>query len=127
MIRPLAARAPPTVGVNENVAAADVLPATRSAAAIVKDERSGRPPMTPEGRDTDTNGSALVLKVMSLPEEGLPMVKPASVMVTAVAAEIEPPVTVITIELAPGEAAARVTPADDTFAVMVPEAKKPCG
>ena len=56
------------------------------------------------------------------------MVKPASVMVTAVAAEIAPPVTVITIELAPGEAAARVTPADDTFAVMVPpEAKKPCG
>ena len=61
------------------------------------------------------------------PKEGLPMVKPASVMITAVAAEIEPPVTVITIELAPGEAAARVTPADDTCAVMVPEAKKPCG
>ena len=127
MIKPLAAKAPPTVGVNENVAAADVLPATRSAAAIEKDERTGRPPMTPEGRATDTNGSALVFKVVSPPDDGLPMVKPASVMVKAVAAEIAPPVTVITIELAPGEAAARVTPAADTCAVMVPEAKKPCG
>ncbi len=55
------------------------------------------------------------------------MVKPASVMVTAVVAEIVPPVTAITIELAPGEAAARVTPAADTCAVMVPDAKKPVG
>ena len=38
MIKPLHARAPPTVGVNENVAAAEVLPATRSAAAIEKEE-----------------------------------------------------------------------------------------
>ncbi len=56
-----------------------------------------------------------------------PIAKPARRMVNKFPAAILPPVTVITIELAPGEAAARVTPAMDDFAVMVPDAKKPGG
>ena len=55
------------------------------------------------------------------------MVKPASVTVTALAAASEPPVTVMTMELAPGDAAARVTPCVDDSAEIVPEAKKPDG
>ena len=61
------------------------------------------------------------------PAVGLPMVKPESVTVTALAAASVPPVTVMTMELPPGAAAARVAPCVDDCAVIVPEAKKPDG
>ena len=47
MLLPVAS-APPAVVVNKNVAAADVLPATRSDAAIVNEVKVARPPITPE-------------------------------------------------------------------------------
>ena len=47
MVLPVAS-APPAVVVNENVAAAPVLPAMRSDAAIAKDTTVAWPPITPE-------------------------------------------------------------------------------
>ena len=104
MIKLLVPSAPPAVGVNENVAAADVLPATRSDAAIANEESNGRPPITPEACAADANGSALVCKVMLPPAVGLPMVMSTSMTVTALAAASVPlkASTVMTMELPPG-------------------------
>ena len=125
-MKPPGASAPPADGVNERVNVT-LLPATRSDDEILNDESKGRPPITPDACGRDANGSALVCTVMMPPAVGLPMVKPVSVTVTAVAAASVPPVTVIVTELAPSEATVRVTPGADDCAVMAPEAKKPVG
>ena len=89
MVLPVAS-APPVVVVNENVAAADVLPATRSDAATVIEVFVTSPPITPELTPPDALGSALVATLMPVefPAAAAPMVKPVTVTVTAVLAAI---------------------------------------
>ncbi len=81
----------------------------------------------PDGKAVESVGSALVETFTSPATWATPMVKPASVTVTAVAAASVPPVTVTTTKLAPGGATVRVTPGADDCPVMAPEAKKPVG
>ena len=65
---------------------------------------------------------------MPPPAVGLPMVKPASVTVTAVPATSALPVAANTMEVAPGCAGVRMAPDVDDVAVGVGEvAKKPAG
>ena len=59
MVPPVAS-APPAVVVNENVAEAPVLPATRSDVAIANEVLVTCPPITPELTPEDAVGSALV-------------------------------------------------------------------
>ncbi len=84
----LVASAPPAVVVNENVAAADDLPATRSDAAISNEVFVTSPPITPDATPEDAVGSALVATVIPLAfvAAAAPMVKPVTVTVTAVLA-----------------------------------------
>ena len=49
----LVASAPPAVVVNENVAAADALPATRSDAAIANEAFVTSPPITPDATEAE--------------------------------------------------------------------------
>ena len=60
VIVPPMATDPPAVVVNENVAEAPVLPATRSDDAIVNEVLVTCPPITPELTPEDAVGSALV-------------------------------------------------------------------
>ncbi len=79
-----AARKPPALVVSPNVAAAEVLPATRSDAATTNDTLVTCPPIAPEPTPGDAMGSELVVTEMplELPLVAAPMVKPIKVTVT---------------------------------------------
>ena len=84
-----AASPPPAVVVNENVAAAPVLPATRSAKATPNVTEVTAPPITPDATDAEAVWSTLVATKTPPPAVGVPpMVKPVTVTVTAVLAAI---------------------------------------
>ena len=121
--------APPAVGVKVNVAETPDLPATRSAAAIVNVTEVTEPPILPEETGADTAGSALVCTVTdAFPAVGVPMVRPASVTVTAVLAASAVPPVVMMMDVAPGAPGDRVAPIVDSVALGVAEvAKKPEG
>ena len=121
--------APPAVGVNVNVAEAPYLPATRSAAEILNDTAVTKAPIAPEATGTDTHGSAFVFTVTEyLLAVGVPMVRPASVMVTAVLAASAVPPVVMMMDVAPGATGDRVAPIADNVAEGVAVvAKKPEG
>ena len=107
-----AASAPPAVVVNENVAAAPVLPATRSLLAIPNDAPVTCPLISPQAIPGDEVKSALVDIVMprESPTCTPPMVRPVRVTVTAVlAASVAVPV-VMTMEVAVGAAALPAAP-----------------
>ena len=79
-----AASAPPAVVVKENVAAAPVLPATRSAEATPNVTEVTAPPITPDATDSEAVRSTLVATEMPPPAVGAPpMVNPVTVTVTA--------------------------------------------
>ena len=85
----LMASAPPAVAVNENVAAADDLPATRSDAVIANEVLVTWPPITPDATPEDAVGSALVATMTLPPAVGVPlMMRPVTVTVTAALAAI---------------------------------------
>ena len=89
VIVPPAASAPPAVVVNVNVAAAPVLPATRSAKATPNVTEVTAPPITPDATDAEAVWSTLVATETPPPAVGVPpMVKPVTVTVTAVLASI---------------------------------------
>ena len=95
---PLAERAPPAVGMKENVAITFALLTTRSLCAMKKDVKFDEPPITPDATDTDAVWSTLVCSVTLPPAVGvLPMVRPVSVTVTAALASRAPEEVVITI------------------------------
>ena len=84
-----AASAPPAVVVKENVAAAEVLLATRSAKATSNVTEVTFPPITPDATDAEAVWSTLVATETPPPAVGVPpMVKPVTVTVTAVLASI---------------------------------------
>ena len=124
----LAGPAPPAVGVKVNVAAAPVLPATRSPAATANVTDVTAPPTTPLDTALEAVGSALVCTVISPAALAGPNVQPASVTVTAAPADSAVPVTDKTTDVPPGVCGVRLVPADDEVAVGVAEvAKKPDG
>ena len=84
-----AASAPPAVVVKVNVAAAEVLLATRSAKATTNVTEVTAPPITPDATDAEAVWSTLVATETPPPAVGVPpMVKPVTVTVTAVLASI---------------------------------------
>ena len=120
--------APPAVVLKVNVAETLDLPATRSPAAITNETPVTAPPITPLPTASETAGSALVCTVTLPPPLAPPSVQPASVTVTAVAAESAVSVTDNTMEVLPGVCGVRVVPDDDEVAVGVAEGeKKPDG
>ena len=124
----LAGPAPPAVGVNENVAAAPVLPATRSSAATANVTDVTAPPTTPLDTALEAIRSTLVCTATSPAALAGPNVQPASVTVTAAPADSAVPVTAKTTDVPPGVCGVIVVPADDEVAVGVAEvAKKPDG
>ena len=128
MITPPAPSAPPAVGVKVNVAAVEILPASRWDAVIVNDESDGWPPITPEACTPDVIESMLVFTVTLPPAVAAPMVKPESTMVTeAGEAAMEPVASVTAMEVAPDVAVLKVSPSDAAEIVAVPETKKPSG
>ena len=127
-----AASAPPAVVVNENVAAAPVLSATRSLPETAKDVEQTELALQicPDDMPTDMTESALVDIVTpdALPAVTPPMVRPVRVTVTAVLAASVVPPAVMTMEVAPGAPGTRVAPPVDSVAVGVGVmAKKPDG
>ena len=114
---------------NVKVAETPVLPATRSAAAMMKDTEAKEPPILPDETETETTGSALVCTVTELlPAVGAPIIRPANVTVTAVLAASAVPPVVMTMDVAPGAPGDRVAPLVDSVAVGVAVlAKKPEG
>ncbi len=84
MIVPFISSTPPEVVLNEKVAKADFLPATRYRLSIVNTTSVTWPPMTPEAMPTDTATSALVeiTTPVLLPPVALPMVRPVTVTTT---------------------------------------------
>ena len=119
---------PPALVVKAKVAATLVLPATRSPAAMPNEMEVTAPPITPLVTALEGLGSALVFTVTSPAALAGPNVQPASVTVTAVAAEIAVPVTTNTMDVTPGVCGVRVDPDDDEVAVGVAEVeKKPDG
>ena len=81
------ASAPPAVVVNERVASADVLPATRWPVEIENAVLVTWPPITPDATPADAVGSALVATETLPPAVGVPlMMRPVTVTVTAVLA-----------------------------------------
>ena len=120
--------APPADGVNLKVAETPDLPATRSAAAI-KNVTPVTALIAPDATETDAIGSALVCTEMEmLPALGTPMVRPASVTVTAVLAASAVPPVLMMMDVAPGAPGDRVAPLADSVAVGVAVvAKKPEG
>ena len=87
VIVPPMATDPPAVVVNENVAEAPVLPATRSDVAIVNEVLVTCPPITPDATPEDAVGSALVATETLPPAVGVPlMMRPVTVTVTTVLA-----------------------------------------
>jgi hypothetical protein len=86
------------------------------------------PPITPLVTALERVGSALVCTVTSPASLAGPNVQPASVTVTAVAAESGLPVTDNTMDVPPGVCGVRIVPDDDEVAVGVAEGeKKPDG
>ena len=127
-----AASAPAAVVVNENVAAAPVLPATRSLPATANDVEQTEPVLQicPDDVPTDRMESELVDIVMpdALPAVTLPMVRPVSVMVTAALAARAVPPVVIKMDVAPAAPGDRVAPIVDSVAIgLALVAKKPEG
>jgi hypothetical protein len=126
-----AASAPPAVVVNENVAAAPVLPVTRSLPETANDVEQTELALhiCPDDMPTDAMESALVDIVMpdALPAVTLPMVRPVSVMVTAVLESSAAVPVVMTIEVAVGAAALLDAPPLMATAGVALVAKKPEG
>ena len=119
---------PPAVGLKANVAATLDLFATRSPVAMTNEMKSTAPPITPLVFTLERVGSALVCTVTSPAALAGPNLQPASVTVTAVAAESAVSVTDNTMEVLPGVCGVRVVPDDDEVAVGVAEGeKKPDG
>ena len=116
---------PPALVVKANVAATLVLPATRSPAAMSNEIEVTAPPITPLATALEGVGSTLVCTVIVL-ESALagPNVQPASVTVTALAAESAVPVTDNTMDVTPGACGVRIVSGDDEVAVGVAEAEK---
>ena len=120
--------APPAVVLKVNVAETLDLPATRSPAAITNETPVTAPPITPLPTASETAGSALVCTVTLPPPLAPPNVQPASVTVTAAEAANGVPVTLTTMDEAPGACAVRVAPADDDVTLGVADVvKKPGG
>ena len=121
--------APPAVGVNVNVAETPDLPATRPSEDIVKFAAITEPPILPDATDEDEAGSVLVCTVTEvLPAFGAPMVRPASVTVTAVLAASAAPPVVMMMDVAPGAPGDMVAQIADSVALGVAVvAKKPEG
>ena len=121
--------APPAVGVNENVAAERVFPATRSLVATIKFTDVTMPPITPEATPaTEARTSTLVCTVTSPPAVAIPILSPERVTVTGTLAENAVPDLVMTMEVAPGTAAVSVAPLTLVAAVGVTDvSKKPFG
>ena len=95
--------APPTLGVNENVAATFRVFTTRLPAAMENEMLVTVSPITPDSTEFEVAVSALVCTVTLLPVVGvLRKVKPVSVTVTAVLALRVAPAVVMTMELIPG-------------------------
>ena len=129
IVLPNAGPAPPAVGVNENVAAERVFPATRSLVATIKFTDVTMPPITPEATPaTEARTSTLVCTVTSPPAVAMPILSPERVTVTATLAESAVPDLVMTMEVAPGTAAVSVAPLTLVAAVGVTDvSKKPFG
>ena len=126
-----AANAPPALVVNENVAALEALPATRSVCATAN---VGLVTLSPIWPDAMVVGLALASAVVWMeielaPAAAAPMVSPLSVMVTAVLTAMEDvEVSVSTIAVAVGTALVAVTVVPLIAAVGVADvAKKPLG
>ncbi len=86
-----AASAPPAVVVNENVAAADVLPATRSDVAIANETRVTLPPITPDcmlGEDSDEIDKYICELAIAAPSVTPLMVTVNAVVVPMVAFDV---------------------------------------
>ncbi len=121
--------APPAVGVNVIVAENIELPLNRSEAAIVSVTVVTVPPMTPDDTESDIFRSKFVNTfTVEFPAVTKPMVRPASVTVTAVLAASAAPPVVMKMDVAPGAPEDRVAPLADSVAVGVAVvAKKPKG
>ena len=120
--------APPADGVKVNVAAEPVLPATRSPPATMKVTDVTAPPITPELMPDDGIVSILVHTEMLPPALGAPMVRPASVTVTAVFAASALPDVTRTMEVLPGIPGVSVAPLAECVTVGVADvAKNPDG
>ena len=120
--------APPALGLKANVAATLDLFATRSPVAMTNEMKSTAPPITPLVFTLERVGSALVCTVTSPAALAGPNLQPASVTVTAAEAANGVPVTLTTMDEAPGACAVRVAPADDDVTLGVGDvAKKPAG
>ena len=125
-----AANAPPALVVNENVAAASVLPATRSADAKVNKGTTTVLPIWPEGMVVGLAlASAVVwMEIELAPAVAAPMVSPLSVTVTTVLTATDEAVRVSTMAVAVGAALVAVTPPPLIAAAGTGDvAKKPIG
>ena len=118
---------PPALGLKAKVAATLVLPATRSPAAMPNEIKETTPPITPLVTALEGVVSTLVCTVTSPAALAGPNVQPASVTVTAVAAESAVPVTDNTMDVTPGVSGVRVVPDDDEVALGVAEGEKKPG
>ena len=124
--------APPAVGVNVNAIETPDLPATRPL-ALVRTLNVTAVTVSPIGPEaaytvTDTIVSALVCTVTELLPLEAPMVRPASVMVTAAPSASAVPPVVMMMDVAPGAPGDRVAPIVDSVALGVGVvAKKPEG
>ena len=120
--------APPADGVKVNVAAEPVLPATRSPPATMKVTDVTAPPITPDAHDGDAVRSALVCTKTAPLAAAMPMVRPASVTVTAVFAASAFPDVTRTMEVLPGIPGVSVAPLAECVTVGVADvAKNPDG
>ena len=125
----LAESAPPAVGMKENVAITFTLLTNRSFCGMRKDVKFDEPPITPDETETDVIWSTLVCSVTLPPAVGvLPMVRPLSVMVTAVLAASAVPPAAMLMEVTLKACRLRVAPAvESTAKGVVLLAKKPDG
>jgi hypothetical protein len=122
------ASVPPAVVENENVAETPILVATRSEDATKKETFVTWPPITPELMPDDGIVSILVHTEMLPPVLGAPMVRPASVTVTAVFAASAFPDVTRTMEVLPGIPGVSVAPLAECVTVGVADvAKNPDG
>ncbi len=94
-----------------------------------KEVKFDEPPMTPDATDTDVIWSTLVCSVTLPPAVGvLPMVRPLSVMVTAVLAASAVPPAAMMMEVTLKACRVRVAPAvESTAKGVVLLVKKPDG
>ena len=115
---------PPALGLKANVAETLALPATRSLSAMANEIKVTAPPIAPLDTALEAVGSALVCTVTSPAALAGPNVQPASVTVTAVAAESAVPVTDNTMNVSPGACGVRIVSGDDEVAVGVAEVEK---